>query len=90
VLTKSCLPFFVVTHLMSVCDACEQGKSHHLSYLISTSTFKAPLVLIFSDVWVLLMILLEDTNTMLVSLMTSVNLHGFTSLKHKFKVFQKL
>jgi hypothetical protein len=36
---------------MSVCDACEQAKSHHLSYLISTSTFKAPSVLIFSDVW---------------------------------------
>jgi hypothetical protein len=39
---------------------------------------------------VLLMILLEDTNTMLLSLITSVNLHGFTSLTHKSKVFQKL
>jgi hypothetical protein len=37
-----------VTH---VCDACQQGKSHQLPFPKSVSVSKAPLELIFSDVW---------------------------------------
>ena len=33
------------------CDACQQGKSHQLSYLKSTSVSTSPLDLVFSDVW---------------------------------------
>jgi hypothetical protein len=35
---------------LSVCDACQQGKSHQLPYLNSSSVSKNPLKLIFSDV----------------------------------------
>jgi hypothetical protein len=34
-----------------VCDAYQLAKSHQLHYPISTSASKAPLELIFSDVW---------------------------------------
>ena len=34
-----------------VCDACQQGKSHQLPYPNSSSISKAPLELVFSDVW---------------------------------------
>jgi histone deacetylase 1/2 len=36
---------------MSVCDSCQQAKSHQLPYPISTSVSTVPLQLIFSDVW---------------------------------------
>jgi hypothetical protein len=36
---------------LSVCDACQQGKSHQLLYPSSSSVSKEPLELIFSDVW---------------------------------------
>jgi hypothetical protein len=35
----------------SVCDACQRAKSHQLLFPISSSVSKAPLELIFSDVW---------------------------------------
>jgi histone deacetylase 1/2 len=35
----------------AVCDACQRGKSHQLSYPVSTSVSSQPLELIFSDVW---------------------------------------
>jgi hypothetical protein len=35
----------------SICDACQQVKSHQLPYLVSTSVSSKPLQLIFSDVW---------------------------------------
>jgi histone deacetylase 1/2 len=35
----------------TVCDACQQAKSHQLPYPVSTSKSSAPLELIFSDVW---------------------------------------
>ena len=35
----------------SVCDACQQAKSHQLPYSRSSSTSSAPLELVFSDVW---------------------------------------
>jgi hypothetical protein len=35
----------------SVCDACQEAKSHQLPYPMSSSVSTAPLDLIFSDVW---------------------------------------
>jgi histone deacetylase 1/2 len=35
----------------SVCDACQQGKSHQLPYLVLTSVSSSPLDLVFLDVW---------------------------------------
>jgi histone deacetylase 1/2 len=35
----------------AICDACQQGKSHQLPFPISSHVIKAPLELIFSDVW---------------------------------------
>jgi hypothetical protein len=35
----------------SVCDACQQAKSHQLPFPKSSSLSKAPLELVFSDVW---------------------------------------
>jgi hypothetical protein len=51
VLSKNSLSFSSSPSPESVCDACQQAKSHQLPYPISTSTSKAPLELIFSDVW---------------------------------------
>jgi histone deacetylase 1/2 len=35
----------------SVCDACQQGKSHQLPFSMSTCVTKHPLEIIYSDVW---------------------------------------
>jgi hypothetical protein len=51
VLNKNSLPFSSNSSPESVCDACQQAKCHQLPYPISTSASKAPLELIFSDVW---------------------------------------
>lgn len=37
--------------LQHVCDACQQGKSHQLPFYNSEHVIKAPLELIYSDVW---------------------------------------
>ena len=50
ILTENNLPFSNKSH-ESVCDACQKAKSHQLPYPSSTSVSKAPLELIFSDVW---------------------------------------
>lgn len=36
---------------IAVCDACQHGKSHQLPFSSSDHVVKAPLELIFSDVW---------------------------------------
>jgi hypothetical protein len=51
VLNKHSLPFSSNSTQESVCNACQQAKSHQLPYPISTNRPKAPLELIFSDVW---------------------------------------
>jgi hypothetical protein len=51
VLNKNSLPFSSNLSPESVCDVCQQAKCHQLPYPISTSASKAPLELIFSDVW---------------------------------------
>jgi hypothetical protein len=35
----------------SVCNACQQAKSHQLPYPVSTSHSSKPFELVFSDVW---------------------------------------
>jgi hypothetical protein len=51
VLNKHSLSFSSDSTQESVCNVCQQAKSHQLPYPISTSRSKAPLELIFSDVW---------------------------------------
>ena len=49
VISKNNLPY--ESSVESICDACQQAKSHQLPYPISTSVSTAPLQLVFSDVW---------------------------------------
>jgi hypothetical protein len=51
VVSSNNLPFLVESNKGSVCDACQQAKSHQLPYPVSTSASSKPLELIFSDVW---------------------------------------
>ena len=51
VISKNNLPCASESNRVSVCDACQQGKSHQLPYPISTSISIVPLQLVFSDVW---------------------------------------
>ncbi|WVZ68985.1 hypothetical protein U9M48_017854 [Paspalum notatum var. saurae] len=51
VLSKNSLPFVSEFNKDTVCDACQQGKSHQLPYPKSVSKSSAPLELVFSDVW---------------------------------------
>jgi hypothetical protein len=62
-----CLPSDIS---VSICDACQRGKSHQLSYTASERISTMPLELIHSDVWVLPLLLLVVISTMLVSSMT--------------------
>jgi hypothetical protein len=45
------LPYVVDSNKDSLCDACQQAKSHQLPYPKSTSISSHPLELVFSDVW---------------------------------------
>jgi histone deacetylase 1/2 len=51
ILQKNRLEFVPELNKGTVCDACQQGKSHQLPYPKSTSVSSSPLELIFSDVW---------------------------------------
>jgi hypothetical protein len=51
VIKESNLPCLAQEIKDSVCNACQQAKSHQLPYTISTSISKHPLKLVFSDVW---------------------------------------
>jgi hypothetical protein len=51
VLSRNNLSFSLEQNKGAVCDACQQGKSHQLSYPRSSSVSRHPLDLIFSDVW---------------------------------------
>jgi hypothetical protein len=51
VLSKNCIPYSKDLSHHLVCDACQQAKSHQLSYPMPTSQSKDPLELVFSDVW---------------------------------------
>jgi hypothetical protein len=45
------LPYFAESNEESVCDACQQAKSHQLPYSKCFSESKYPLELVFFDVW---------------------------------------
>ena len=51
VLRRHELPLVSSNKETPVCDACQQGKSHQLPFTISSHVIKAPLELIYSDVW---------------------------------------
>lgn len=51
VISHNNLPVSLESRQVSVCDACQQGKSHQLPYQKSVSQSTAPLELIYSDVW---------------------------------------
>jgi hypothetical protein len=51
VLSQNNLSFVKEKSIESVCDACQQAKSHQLSFPKSSSVSKAPLELVFTDVW---------------------------------------
>jgi hypothetical protein len=51
VLSKNSLPSSSDSFEELVCDACQQAKCHQLPYPTSSGTSKAPLELIFFDVW---------------------------------------
>jgi hypothetical protein len=63
-----------VTH---VCDACQQGKSHQLLFPKSVSVSKAPLELVFSDVWALPLLLLVNIIIMCLLSMILASSYGF-------------
>lgn len=51
VISSNKLPFVSKESPGEICDACQMAKNHHLPYSKSNSISKAPLELIFSDVW---------------------------------------
>ena len=51
VLSKNSISFVADLNKETVCDACQNGKSHRLPYPRSTSISLNPLELVFSDVW---------------------------------------
>ena len=87
ILSKNKIPFISDSNKETICDACQQGKSHQLPYPKSVSVSNNPLDLVFSDVWVLLQPRLEETIIMLVSLMISANLLGFISFDTNLKFY---
>ena len=77
VLNKNKLTFVPESNKESVCDACQKGKSHQLPYPKSTSVSRAPLELVFSDVWGPTPTYVGKNNFMLVSLTIIASSHGF-------------
>ncbi|BAB90546.1 putative rice retrotransposon retrofit gag/pol polyprotein [Oryza sativa Japonica Group] len=51
VISRNNLPCSVESVNQSVCNACQEAKSHQLPYIRSTSVSQFPLELVFSDVW---------------------------------------
>jgi hypothetical protein len=89
VLSKNSLPFVNDVPLHCVCDACQQAKIHQLPYPKSFSTSKAPLELVFSDVWGSACVSIER-NKYYVSFIDDFSKFTWISLlKHKSEVFQK-
>ena len=51
VLHRHDLPVVSNKTAKTICDACQQGKSHQLAFSESSRVVKHPLELLFSDVW---------------------------------------
>ena len=74
------LPLVSSNQEMSVCDACQQGKSHQLPFVSSTREVKNPLEIVFSDVWDPAQTSVVVTTIMSVLLMPIVASLGFIFL----------
>jgi hypothetical protein len=51
ILRNNKLPFISDSNKETVCDPCQQGKSHQLPYPKSVSVSNNPLDIVFSNVW---------------------------------------
>lgn len=71
-----------------ICDACQKGKSHQLSYPCSTSVSSAPLELIFSHVLGPGLAFVGSYKYYVCLLMILANFHGFICLKVNMMFFQ--
>jgi hypothetical protein len=89
VLSKNSLPVISDTSFESVCDACQQGKSHQLPYPVSTSISKGPLELIFSDVWGPACDSIGRYKYYVTFIDDYSKFTWLFLLKHKYEVFQK-
>jgi len=87
VVSRYSLPVLPESNNDSVCDACQCGKSHQLPYPVSISVSDGPMDLIFSDVWVLPLLLLDVTNTIFPLPMTIANSLGSTCYAKNLKCF---
>jgi hypothetical protein len=89
VLSKNSLTFVNDVALDHVCDACQQAKSHQLPCPKSFSTSKAPLELVFFDVWGHACVSI-GRNKYYVSFIDDFSKFTWIYLmKHKSEVFQK-
>jgi hypothetical protein len=73
----------------SLCDACQQAKSHQLPYSSSLSSSKFPLKLVYSNVWGPTPESVGRKNTTSPLLMIVANLYGFIYLNSNLKCFRK-
>jgi hypothetical protein len=89
VLSKNNLPVIDANSPESVYDACQQGKCHQLPYPVSTSISKAPLELIFYDVWGPACDSIERYKSYVIFIDDYSKFTWIFLLKHKFEVFQK-
>jgi hypothetical protein len=72
-----------------VCDGCQQAKSHQLLYPISFSVSKAPLELIFFDVWGAACVSIGNNKYNVSFIDDFSKFTWIYLLKHKYEVFQK-
>jgi hypothetical protein len=80
VLQRHELPVVSNKFAKTICDACQQGKSHQLPFFESSRVVKHPLEIVFSDVWVLPKRPLVATIIMSALLILIVGLLGFILL----------
>jgi hypothetical protein len=72
---------------MHRCVMCQRVKSHQLPLPKSISVSKVPLELVFYDVWVTLLFLLDDSSIMCRLLMITTSLHGSILSNIRLKFF---
>ena len=88
VLRKNNLPFVKESNTESICDPCQQAKSHQLPYPTSTSVSTIPFNLCFRMFGDQHLLLLDATPIMSASLMISVNLLGSICFVRNLMFFQ--
>jgi hypothetical protein len=81
------LPFINESNKVSVCDACQRGKSHQLPYPRSSSVSSSVLDLVFSYVWGPAPISVGRNNYYVSFIDDLVNLHGYISCVVNLKFF---